>query len=127
MEFGAAEATEQTARAIPDELKALPQWVCTKIVPGEKKNLKIPINAKTGQGASSTNPATWATYQEVEEMIAEWAGFDHTHVDKSTGAELTGPLVLPGFVLTGADPYFVVDLDHCIDGSGNLDPGHRCC
>ena len=111
------------SQAIPDELKQRNQWVVTKIVPTTepgKKAAKIPICTATEHGASSTNPATWATFEDAAHLIEEWQGYDHTHVDAKTGAELTGPLVLPGFVFSGGDPYTGIDLDNCVDESGNL-------
>jgi primase-polymerase (primpol)-like protein len=57
--------------AIPDALKVLPQWVtwryCEKTDPktGEVDHAKPPVNARSGQPASSTNPRTWSTYAEA--------------------------------------------------------------
>jgi hypothetical protein len=44
---------------IPEELKRLKQWVC---VAG---NSKVPMQANLFYPASSTNPATWATFDEA--------------------------------------------------------------
>lgn len=44
---------------IPEELKRLKQWVC---VAG---NSKVPMQANLSYPASSTNPATWATFDEA--------------------------------------------------------------
>ena len=44
---------------IPEELKRLKQWVC---VAG---NSKVPMQANLLYPASSTNPATWATFDEA--------------------------------------------------------------
>ena len=51
--------------AIPAEQKALPQWVCWRYAWMDKgqKWTKLPINAKTGKRASSTNAKTWTTFQ----------------------------------------------------------------
>jgi putative DNA primase/helicase len=108
--------------SIPNELINLPQWVVWKLVPNpnpDKKDLKIPINIKTGNGASTTNPATWATCQEVQEYLAEWQGHEHSHFDKQLG-ELTGVVKGPGFVFSKDDPYCGIDLDNCIDDQGYL-------
>lgn len=67
---------------IPAELRVLPQWVCA----GPDKN---PINPRTGQQASVSDPNTWATFNE-----AKAAGYKHV-----------------GFVLTKDDPYCIIDLD----------------
>ena len=108
--------------SIPDELIRLPQWVAWKLVPNpnpDKKDLKIPINIKTGNGASTTSPATWATFQEVQEYLAEWQGHEHTHFDKQLG-ELAGEVIGPGFVFSKDDQYCGIDLDNCIDEHGHL-------
>lgn len=70
-------------KAIPEELRLLPQWVVTT------KN-KIPLSPRTGLVASVTDPATWATFEEAV----------------ATGAEFIG------FVLTPGDPYAIIDLDN---------------
>lgn len=105
--------------SLPDGLTALPQWVVTKIVPPNEpggKARKIPINVKTGSGASSTNPATWATYAEAIEYVEEWKDFDHTHVDAKTGEEIVGRIALPGFVFSAGDCFVGIDIDHCFIG-----------
>jgi len=68
---------------IPVELRTLPQWV----VAGSNR---IPINPRTGQAASVTDPATWATFEE-----ACRTGFAHV-----------------GFVLAPWDPFTIIDLDN---------------
>ena len=45
---------------IPDDLKALKQWVCWALVNRGEKLTKLPINARTGGMASATDPATAA-------------------------------------------------------------------
>ncbi len=68
---------------IPQELRALPQWVCAGVD-------KIPFNPRTGQLASVTDPATWGTFDEA------WrTGMKHV-----------------GFVLTSYDPFTIIDLDN---------------
>lgn len=68
---------------IPNELRALPQWVCAGAD-------KIPVNPRTGQAASVTDPASWGTFDE-----ACRTGFKYV-----------------GFVLTTWDPYCIIDLDN---------------
>lgn len=74
---------------IPNELKALKQWVCWVGVD------KIPKNAYTGKNAQSNNPDTWADF-ETACAACEKYKFDGL-----------------GFMF--ANGYFGVDLDHCID------------
>lgn len=58
---------------IPDSMKLLPQWVCVKAYS------KVPLDAKTGYAASSTNPTTWSDYttalKTVEQGYADNLGF----------------------------------------------------
>lgn len=68
---------------IPMELRGLAQWVCA----GPDK---VPLNPRTGQVASVTDPGTWATFDE-----AVRTGMPHV-----------------GFVLTDYDPYCIIDLDN---------------
>src|SRR5438093_7974862 len=48
------------ADGIPDELKALPQWVTWRLTWKRDKWDKPPVNPHNGNNASSTDPATWA-------------------------------------------------------------------
>jgi len=77
---------------IPAELKALPQWVCWKLVPREgMKPTKLPINPRTGDLADVTNPETWASFD-----VAVAASLQHSGI---------------GFVFTEDDDYCGIDLD----------------
>ena len=71
---------------IPFELRQLRQWVCTGVD-------KVPVNPVTKKAASPTDPKTWATFQQACD-----AGY---------------PSI--GFVVTTADPYTFIDLDHTED------------
>jgi hypothetical protein len=87
---------------IPEELKKTDQWVCWRGEPkGNGKLDKIPVDAKTGSNASSTNPATWATFTQA--------------VDRAQTDQLSGI----GFVFTTEDDFAGVDLDECIDPATN--------
>lgn len=74
---------------IPEELKAVSQWVCWT------GHDKIPRNPKTGQKAKSNDPDTWGDF-ETACKACELFRFDGL-----------------GFMF--APPYFGVDLDHCTD------------
>lgn len=88
---------------IPDELKSLPQWVAFKIVDrGNGNKGKIPVNPKTGDNAKANDPTTWGTFDQA-----------------ITAVELYD---LEGIGLEFANGIFGVDLDHVIDGSGNITP-----
>lgn len=90
---------------IPDELKALPQWVVWKLIDrgerkadGSPKMTKVPCDPKKpSANASSTNLATWGTF---EQACARQA---------AKGSPFAGI----GFVFTEGDPYCGIDLDGC--------------
>src|SRR5262249_13133478 len=50
---------------IPQELKALPQWVCWRYVLRDDKWTKQPVSIHTGDGADSTDPTTWASFEHA--------------------------------------------------------------
>jgi hypothetical protein len=81
---------------IPQELRALRQWV----VSGPNK---LPFNPRTGAVASPTDPSTWGSFEEA----------------LATGA----PKI--GFVLTKEDPYCVIDLDDKEDNPASDDDKAR--
>lgn len=82
----------------PAELARRPQWVAWRLVPreGEPKPTKVPYDARTGRLASTTDPTTWASFEEVAAFVArnDWA----------SGV---------GYVLSQEDPYVGIDLDAC--------------
>ncbi len=71
----------------PEELRELPRWVCHRG--------KVPHKAVGWGLASSTNPETWATYEQAVEACRR-----HRH----DGI---------GFVFSADDPYTGIDLDNC--------------
>jgi hypothetical protein len=85
---------------IPGELKNRDQWVGWKIVNREGKANKLPVNVKTGDPASSTDPATWSPFASV--------------VHGSSGVAAFSDLAGVGFVFTEKDPYVGIDLDDCV-------------
>lgn len=91
---------EFNLRAIPEELRALPQWVCfdsaTKGADGKKPlTPHFPARGKLGS-ASTKEPETWAYFDEAEARVSEGL---------ATGV---------GFVFSGDDPYAGIDLDSCV-------------
>jgi putative DNA primase/helicase len=86
---------------IPAELRKRPQWVCwrweqrAEKKTGQLKWTKPPVNPRTGRHASSTDPATWGTF---EQALAAYRAGDADGV---------------GFVIT--EPYTGLDLDDCRD------------
>jgi len=80
----------------------LKQYVAWRGIPLDNgKTKKLLINPHTGRAASSVDPTTWGSYDDVTTFIASHA--DH-HL---------------GFVFTADDPYFFIDIDDCIDAAGN--------
>ncbi len=80
---------------IPEELKKLKQWVCWV------GSDKIPKNPLNGKNAQSNNPSSWGTFKQAVKAC-ETFGLDGI-----------------GFMF--AEPYFGVDLDHCIDKTDFVD------
>jgi len=81
---------------IPAELKELPQWVLWKPVLRQGKWTKPPYRVD-GRHASCADPSSWADFDAIDAAYRSggWAGY--------------------GFVLTAADPFCGIDLDHVRD------------
>lgn len=62
--------------AIPQELKALPNWICWTAVPDELRGKikKVPINPRTGGGAMSNNPDTWTDFNTALNVSGQYSG-----------------------------------------------------
>lgn len=90
------------AFSIPATLRAIPQWVCWSWVErpdprtGELKRTKMPLQARTGQAASSTDSRTWTDFETARQAYrpAGWTG--------------------AGFVFTVGGGLVGIDLDHCL-------------
>ncbi|WP_029540440.1 hypothetical protein [Selenomonas sp. AB3002] len=80
---------------IPEELKKLKNFVVWRYEERNGKRTKVPYNAVTKGRAKSNVPATWNTWQEVENCPQGYDGI--------------------GFMF-GHSPYVGVDIDHCLDG-----------
>lgn len=85
--------------SIPQELKTLKCWV-------NADSSKIPKNPRTGKNAQSTNPDTWGTFDEAVEALTKYAADGISNI---------------GFVFSKDNPYFGVDLDHCMDNTDFVD------
>jgi hypothetical protein len=81
-----------------EDLKKQRRWVLWRLESREAKETKVPYQ-RNGYGASSTDPSTWATFDEVEE-----------HAHKFSGV---------GVVLGELDGVHVfgVDIDNCCDAA----------
>ena len=81
--------TKTKIENIPEELKAVPQWVCWT------KQDKIPKDPHTGHNAKANDPTTWSDFETAVKACEKY-GF-------------------AGLGFEFAPPFFGVDLDHCTD------------
>lgn len=90
------------------QIAAEPQWVAWRLTPPKKpgaKPGKVPINPHTGRKASTTDPATWGTFEQARARAAS---------DDLAGV---------GFVFRAEGGLAGVDLDGCRDpATGQLEP-----
>ena len=92
--------------AVPAELKRQPRWVCWKLVEKAGRKTKMPVCAATGKMASSTDAATWCSFEDAVVAVGR------------LGASGVGFVFGPDRAYTG------LDLDHVIR-DGVLDPGYQ--
>jgi hypothetical protein len=89
---------------LPQELARYRHWVAWRTATENGKPKKIPVNPNTGKNASVNDPETWGSFTEATQCCRR--------------QQLHGV----GFVLSGDDPFVVVDLDGCLDpGKDELD------
>jgi len=88
---------------VPLCLRKLPQWVCWKYVDRDGKPTKVPVSPRFGYNASSSNRATWATFDEALDSF-----------------ERAGDYAGVGFVFSTEDPFCGIDLDDCLDDHGDF-------
>ncbi len=91
---------------VPAELKAEPRWVCWRREERGGKTTKLPVCAANGRMAKSTDPKTWASFEEAVAAVGRW---------RCDGV---------GFVFGPDRAYTGLDLDHVIEG-GVLDSAYR--
>jgi putative DNA primase/helicase len=82
---------------IPDELKAIDQWVVWRYAWQKGKWDKPPLQSRSGNLASTTKPKTWSTF------------------DAAMAAYETGTVDGIGFVFAKKNRLVGIDLDHCRD------------
>jgi putative DNA primase/helicase len=94
----------------PRELRECPQWVSWHWAERDGKRTKIPINPKVTDRndnpikARSNDRHTWGTYDQAV-AFTEKHGLDGV-----------------GFMFSVDDDYAGVDLDHCVNEAGELEP-----
>ena len=89
----------------PRDLCLCPQWIVWRTETRKDKPTKVPYDTQTDREASSTNPATWTTFEQAVECYAK--------SDRYNGV---------GFVFTADDPFCGIDLDDCVDEDTNVAP-----
>ena len=88
---------------IPEELRALPQWVCFKKVPRENGHIsKEPRNPKNGYGAKANDRNTWTDFDTAVKAVEKWN--------------------LDGVGFEFANGYVGIDLDHVLENGQIVDP-----
>lgn len=93
---------EQKYIQIPQEIKEIRRWICYNIEQNEKgEETKVPINALTGNYASTSNPMTWTSFKIALSGCVKYncAGLG---------------FILGTDEITG-ETYFGVDLDNHVD------------
>ena len=102
------------------KLKPMAQWVNYARIWNPKKHDgtggydKPPINPHTLRDAKTTDPATWATFDQAAANIGKTA----THWDPKARKEVTAEVEGAGLVLAGG--FCGVDFDDVIDDNGNI-------
>jgi hypothetical protein len=101
------------AEAIPAELRAL-GWVLWRAEPRPDKPAKVPYRvAEPSRRASSTDPATWGTFDDAVEAYLSLADVPANPA--------RGPVAGIGAVLTQEARITCLDLDHVLTSDGQLD------
>lgn len=89
-----------TQSAIPADLVELDRWVLWRTEAANGRQTKVPYST-AGRKASSTDPATWASLNDVL-RVRERIGADGI-----------------GFVVSDIDDILGIDLDGCLEAGGN--------
>ncbi len=90
------------AMNVPTELRVLPQWVCWRREQRAGKQTKVPVDARSGALASSTDPSTWSRFDDAVNAVER---------HRCNGI---------GFVFSETDPYAGIDIDDCINQDNEL-------
>lgn len=93
-------AIQRIRETLDPALRARDQWVCWRFTDRNGKQTKVPVNARSGALADSTDRTTWSSFDD--------AAGTYTRASDLDGI---------GFVFADDDPYCGVDLDDCIDSS----------
>jgi hypothetical protein len=85
--------------AIPQELRARPNWVCWKLEQRDGKPTKVPYSPRSGRKADATDPSSWSSFDDAVAALSR-GGYSGV-----------------GFCLS--PPYVGIDLDGCRSEAGN--------
>ena len=96
---------------LPIELRHVDQWVAWRTSTRDGTETKIPLDPANGKYASTTDAATWSTFDTALEAVR------------------TPDVAGIGFVFTDIDPYVGIDLDDCrVSETGTLaEPAASIC
>lgn len=83
---------------IPSQLYRLPQWLVWRVDARAGKPTKVPIDARTGWCAKTSDPSTWSTLAVAEQTLCR-SRYDGL-----------------GFVFAAGGNLFGIDLDACLEG-----------
>ena len=62
---------------VPEEMKQFPQWCIWRYEDRQgDKPTKVPYSARTGRLASVSDSATWATFEEAKNALADLSTSD---------------------------------------------------
>ena len=90
--------------AVPDEMKARPNWVVVKTwwnaEKGKYNKRPVNCNSDNGEYAESDNPETWTTFDNALKYLKEKGG------------------TTVAYALDGKDNVSCIDLDNCYDENG---------
>ena len=90
-----------TDRFFPKSMRTLPNWILWKLETVKDRKTKVPYTIYH-RHASSTNPKTWSTFEEVARVFESSDEYDGI-----------------GFVITKESRLIFIDIDHCINDGEN--------
>jgi hypothetical protein len=76
------------------------QFIVCQLAERDGKTIKLPLDYRTMRAGNPHDPAIWQSFEECQPYLLN----DTYKI---------------GFVFTAADPFFFLDIDHCIDDQGN--------
>jgi hypothetical protein len=109
------DSNEQRLPPALERLARRPQWLAWEFrdAGNGKKARKVPINPFTGRAGSSSDPASWASYEFAKDFYSahfnELAGLGYAFTDDDPECGVT------------SDGITAVDIDGCINDKGEID------